>query len=95
MYGACFKVGQSRCVGTYLKICSGTSDEMLVACTKVVEEWKQVGGSESLRKVRNLDIILGVSFTIFYIHTLTKFVGSLPLVHLIPISVHLHFYFFV
>lgn len=35
--GACFKVGQSGCAGTSLKVCSGTSDEMMVACTKVVE----------------------------------------------------------
>lgn len=54
MYGACFKVGQSGCAGTSLKACSGTSDEMTVACTKVVEGWKQVGGSERFRKVRNL-----------------------------------------
>lgn len=37
MYGACFKVGQSGCAGTQLKVCIGTSDEMMVACTKVVE----------------------------------------------------------
>lgn len=68
----------------------GSSDEAMVACTKMVVEravWEV--------KATHLDIIPGFSLTIFHIQIISKFFDALPSVPLNPIFVHLHFYFFV
>lgn len=75
----------------------GSSDEMMVAWTKiVVERWKEMGGSESYLggESNNLDIILAFPFTIFHIQT-SSLILSLQCIRNPFISVHLHFYIFV